>query len=316
MLIPTTNQIRAESAEAARARIKSLAAKYTKAMGEIERVANLNLNSKQALRDALTIFKRNDPDLRYLTYRLIEIATNNQALQKGAEDKLRAFLALSPTVQDKIKKANAEPGKKVRIDVTQEFQAWVNDLKKNPSLIRDWPGVSQTGQDIRNQIAKDKAALRKVAANLKRGVESTKKSASLTGGPEDSGATLWPIPVAFNNHSGSISSVLVSQGWEEVVAGVIIFAVVSALVITLAVTISACLTNVKGDGTWSQVACGYNEVDVPPGPSEYEQCKAECDKWREDCIALARRVGNEDDEAMCWYRYYDDCLWSSCERLR
>jgi len=308
----------AESGEAARAKVKNLAAKYTHAMNEISKVANMNLSSKAELHSALEILRRNDPDLKYLTYRLIEIALENPALQKSAEDKLRAYLAASPTVQDKIKKASPRPGDKLRIDATEEIQAWLKQLRSNPNVVRDWAGASQVEQEIKSQIARDKESLRRVAANIKRGVEDSKKKTSFIGEIEKSDKRLRPVfgftePVNSNALISPVNPQVVDFIAAMIVMAVIFVAEVAVLIVCNLISWQSCIVAV------SDLNKNLHSDDVDlhllPDP-RYEKCKAECDKWRDDCIALARRVGNEDDEAMCWYRYYDDCLWSSCERLR
>lgn len=83
---------------------------------------------------------------------MMEIAMNNRALEMGVRQKLEAYLASSPTVQEKVKKASQqEPGKETKIDVTEEVQALVDKIMKNPGMIRDWPGVSQAEQEIRSR---------------------------------------------------------------------------------------------------------------------------------------------------------------------
>lgn len=321
-LPPFVNVAAAVSGQAELAKVQDLAGRYAQAMKAIGQVAGMPLRNAQEIQTALGILRRYDADLGLWWYRMVQIGMNQPTFQQGVRERLRAYLASAPSVQAKARSAaQSSPGKEIRIPVGQEIQAFAKQIQANPAVIRTWPEFVSVGQAIRQQLRTDAEVLRKVAANLK----LASRGSRVVPGIDDVVAAFEGAIGQLLAAVGSVDLVPQAHAFDPVTLVVVVFLLTLAVeVAAYCIVVSVYGCNVK-DATIPCGVCGFptpeNVIVVPPPPqTAYDQCKAECVAWREHCIATAskaaQQTGGPSNEQMCWYRYYDDCLWSSCERLR
>jgi hypothetical protein len=318
-LPPFVKVAAAASAQAELAKVQDLAGRYAQAMKAIGQVAQMPLRNAQEIQTALGILRRYDADLGLWWYRMVQVAMSQPTFQQGVRERLRAYLASAPSVQAKARSAaQSSPGKEIRIPVGEEIQAFVKQIQANPGMIRTWPEASAAEQAIRQQLKTDAEVIRKVGANLK----LASRGSRVVPGIDDVVAAFEGAIGQLLAAVGSVDLVPPAYALDPVTIGLLLLACV-AVVVTTAAAVCFAVEWVRCVGGAGCTLCGIppSEVSVPPPPpSPYDQCKAECVAWRENCIATARKAardtGGPSNEQMCWYRYYDDCLWSSCERLR
>jgi hypothetical protein len=131
--------------------VNSRAARYTQALNEINRLATMPLKSRDDLRRAHEVVKKNKEGLRFVRYRMIQIATEHPVLRKS--------------VEDEVKKNPTQEG----------LDAIFQRLKNNPSSVFEFNGARQAQRAIESQLKRDAEVLRSGGSKLKEAAAALEK---------------------------------------------------------------------------------------------------------------------------------------------
>lgn len=239
--------------------VKTRAAQYTQALREINVVTTMPLSTRQDVQRAVEILKKQDPIIRTGIYsRMAVVAMSNTTLKQSVENHA------------------ARLGAKVLLD----------RVLRDPRSVWNFEGSQAAAESVKRQLRADAEIMNRAGTRLKEAIAKQTRSAPTL--PGRSPASLNLDGPLFHHRHEPLDPTPLPQGWEEVLAGALLVAVVAIIT------------------AWGVAKSQDFQEPQNPAPgvdsrSDFKRCIDRCYERRETC--LKENAGNFLGQSGCWAVY-------------
>lgn len=136
------------------------AARYTKAVNELGRIATMSLVTEKDFKNASATIDENIEGLRLVRYRMVQIALANRSFTRAVDDELNLGAATGRCIAPLCGGGSLA-----------EQDAAFQKLGQNPRPLLEFSGARETIQSMQNEVKHDLQALERASEHLQKGAE-------------------------------------------------------------------------------------------------------------------------------------------------